>query len=264
MDEFNKENPDEIIDDNETAQHNDVEIEVENEIEIEVAQTSDITPENATTQNIKAAAPALNIGKEIFEWVYTILIAIVIAVVVKAFIFDVVKVDGESMYPTLKNADRLIVTKLGYKPEMGDIIILDSAYVAREQYIDDLEESRGVKMNFIQKFSLKFNAPDYLKEKFYVKRVIALPGQTIDIKDGKVFLDGVELNESYYEGKTFKIDSRMEFPATVPDDCVFVMGDNRGHSKDSRSSELGFVPYKAVMGKSQFRILPVNAIGLTK
>ena len=68
-----------------------------------------------------------SVGKEIFEWFYTIAIALVIAFAIKAFLFDVVRVDGSSMFPTLENNDRLIVTKLGYEPKQGDIIILDSS-----------------------------------------------------------------------------------------------------------------------------------------
>ena len=75
-----------------------------------------------------------NLKKEVFEWFYTILVALVIAFVIKGFIFDVVKVDGNSMYPTLMNNDRLIITKLGYEPKQQDIVILDSNYKKREAY----------------------------------------------------------------------------------------------------------------------------------
>ena len=79
-----------------------------------------------------------SIGREIFEWVYTIVIAVVIAFAIKAFLFDIVKVDGSSMHPTLVDKERLIVTKLGYDPEAGDIVILDSTYKNREAYYDKL------------------------------------------------------------------------------------------------------------------------------
>ena len=106
--------------------------------------------------------------------------------------------------------------------------------------------------------------PDDLKKRYYVKRIIALPGQTIDIRDGKVFVDGQQLDEEYYKGVTNPIDPRQEFPQTVEDNMVFVMGDNRPNSKDSRSTELGQVPYEAILGKSQLRIWPLNKIGVTK
>lgn len=206
-----------------------------------------------------------SIGKEIWEWVYTIAIALAVAFVIKAFIFDIVKVDGSSMFPTLIDGDRLVVTKLGYEPKQGDIIILDSTYKKREEYYDELAQSEGKdELGFFEKLSARKSLSDDLKKRYYVKRVIATPGQTVDLIDGKVYIDGQIYEEEYYEGITSPIDSAMEFPITVGDDMVFVMGDNRPRSKDSRSSDLGLVPYKAVLGKSQFRIWPLNAIGRTK
>lgn len=206
-----------------------------------------------------------SIGREIWEWFYTIAIAVAIAVVIKGFIFDVVKVDGSSMFPTLVDGDRLIVTKLNYKPRQGDIIILDSNYVEREIYYEGLAKAEGKnELSFIDKFTNSSQMPDALKKKYYVKRVIAMPGQTLDLRDGKVYVDGEELDEPYYEGITSSIDPTVEYPITVKDDMVFVMGDNRPHSKDSRSSELGQVPYEAILGKSQARIWPLNSLGITR
>lgn len=206
-----------------------------------------------------------SIGKEIWEWVYTLGIAVIIALVIKGFFFDIVRVDGSSMHPTLVNNDRLIVTKLAYTPKQGDIIILDSAYKNREEYYDTLAEKKGEeKLSFLDKTVEWFKLPSSLKSKYYVKRVIALPGQTVDLVNGKVYVDGEMLDEPYYDGTTSSIDPKVEYPLTVSEDCVFVMGDNRNHSKDSRSSELGEVPFDAILGKSQIRIWPLNEIGLTK
>ncbi len=200
-----------------------------------------------------------NLKKEVFEWIYTILIALVIAFVIKGFLFDVVKVDGNSMYPTLMNNDRMIITKLGYQPKQQDIVILDSNYKKREIYY----EKSGKELNAVSKFiEYHFNLPKDLKKRFYVKRIIALPGQTIDIIDGKVWVDGKMLEEEYYQGETPLFDPAVSFPMTVEDDCVFVMGDNRPHSSDSRSSSLGTVPIDAILGKAQLRIWPLNSIGL--
>ena len=206
-----------------------------------------------------------SVVKEIFEWFYTIAIALVIAFAIKAFLFDVVRVDGSSMFPTLENNDRLIVTKFGYKPEQGDIVILDSAYKNREAYYDKLAALKGKdELSAFDKLVNLHNLPSNLKKRYYVKRIIALPGQTVDLKDGKVYVDGVKLDEPYYSGITQSIDSAVEYPLTVEDGMVFVMGDNRPHSKDSRSSELGQVPYEAVLGKARLRIWPLNDIGITK
>ena len=154
-----------------------------------------------------------SLAREIWEWVYTLAIAIVIAMLIKGFIFDIVRVDGSSMFPTLVDNDRLIVTKLGYTPKQGDIIILDSEYKNREEYFDRLAESKDKEeLSSFEKFFAQGSMPSNLKKKYY----------------------------------------------------VFVMGDNRTRSKDSRSSELGQVPFKAILGKSQVRIWPLSDIGLTK
>lgn len=206
-----------------------------------------------------------SIGREIFEWVYSIVIAVVIAMAVKWIFFDIVKVDGLSMYPTLNDNDRLVVTKLGYTPKQGDIVILDSNYTKRENYYDRLaaEESKDELSGF-EKLTKSFSLPEDLKKVYYVKRVIATEGQTVDIIDGKVHVDGVQLSEPYYDGETFSIDSTVEYPVTVEEGCIFVMGDNRGHSLDSRSSQLGCVKEEAVLGHSQLRIFPFTKIGRTK
>lgn len=204
----------------------------------------------------------INWKKEIFEWFYTIAIALLVVFVIKGFIFDIVKVDGSSMYPTLHDNDRLIVTKLGYKPKQGDIIILDSTYQKREDYKDEYEQAKGSELSFIDNISFNLDLPKRLKPVYYVKRIIALPGQTVDIKNGKVLVDGAELDEPYYDGTTRPLDTEM--PVTVDENCVFVMGDNRDHSTDSRASSLGQVPYKAILGKSQIRLFPFSSMGLTK
>lgn len=200
-----------------------------------------------------------NLKKEIFEWFYTILIAIAIAFSIKAFLFDFVIVDGPSMHPTLVNGDRLIITKLGYEPKQQDIIVLDASYKDREEYYSSLGKD-----NFFEKTVEYFKLPKGLKRIYYVKRIIALPGQTVDLVDDKVYVDGAPLEEDYYDGLTFAYDSLVEFPFTVSDDCVFVMGDNRPESKDSRSSSLGEVPFDAIAGKCVFRILPLKSFGLLK
>lgn len=206
-----------------------------------------------------------SIGREIFEWAYSIVIAVIIAFLIKGFVFDLVRVDGQSMYPTLHHNDRLIVTKLGYKPSNGDIVILDSNYSEREEYFDYLAKSEGKEeLSGIRKFFKSFSLPMDVKKIYYVKRVIALEGQTVDIKDGKVYVDGEELSEPYIECETFATDSAVSYPFTVSEGCVFVMGDNRSNSLDSRSSQLGEVDEDAILGKSQLRVLPVSSIGVTK
>ncbi len=209
--------------------------------------------------------PKKSLGREIWEWVYTLAIAIIIAMLIKGFIFDIVRVDGSSMFPTLVDNDRLIVTKIGYSPKQGDIIILDSNYNDRETYYGKLALSKDKdKLSVFDKLFAQKDLDDNLKKKYYVKRIIGMPGQTIDLVDGKVFVDGVPLDEPYYNGSTASIDPTVEYPVTVEENCVFVMGDNRNHSKDSRSSELGQVPFDAILGKSQIRVWPLTDFSVTK
>lgn len=203
---------------------------------------------------------SFNLAKEVFEWFYTIVIAIVIAFAIKTFLFDFVVVDGPSMHPTLVHGDRLLITKLNYHPESQDIIVLDSAYKNRTAYYNEIDCTNPVG-KFIEYFSL----PKGLKHKYYVKRVIGMPGQVVDIIDNKVYVDGSPLDEdNYYTGDTYEYDSNVSFPFTVSEGHVFVMGDNRPQSKDSRSSDLGEVPMDAILGKCVFRLFPFNSIGTLK
>jgi signal peptidase I len=167
--------------------------------------------------------------KEIFEWVQAIVIAVVIALVIRTYVFSLIKVNGQSMYPTLHHDDRLIVVKLMYKPRQGDIIIL--------------------------------NPPDKKRGPF-VKRIIALPGQTVDIdtKTHEVKVDGIVQEEDFINEKTLRLGD-TKFPIQIPNNHVFVMGDNRNNSLDSRYSSLGPVPYKQIIGKVTFRLWPFKSVG---
>lgn len=213
---------------------------------------------------VKETQNTFNLKKEVWEWFYTIVLALAIVFVIKAFLFDIVRVDGPSMYPTLVHNDRLIVTKLGYKPAAGDIIILDSAYKDRQEYYEEYEDENDSELNVFTKSALYLKLPKSLKRKYYVKRIVGLPGDTVDIKDGKVLINGEILDEPYYSGETGITDYSVSYPVTVEEGTVFVMGDNRANSKDSRSSDLGLVPIDAIAGKSQFRLWPFSAIGKTK
>ena len=224
----------------------------------------DKTTETASETKKEDKQPK-SIGREIFEWAYSIVIAVLIAFLIKGFLFDIVRVDGSSMYPTLENNDRLIVTKLNYEPKNGDIIILDANYKIREVYFDSLAaEKNADELTGMEKFKERFSLPDECKKVYYVKRIIATEGQTVDIRGGKVYVDGNELSEEYINGQTFITDSAVKYPFTVSEGCVFVMGDNREHSSDSRVARVGEIPREAILGKSQLRVFPFNAIGKTE
>lgn len=177
----------------------------------------------------KPAAKKMGWLKELYEWTQAIAIAIVVALIINQFLFAIVQVEGDSMLPTLVNKQRLIVTKFLYKPEQHDIVIVKS-------------EALG---------------------KHIVKRVIAVPGQKIDINaaTGDVYVDGVALNEPYIKEKInpMRVGTKYDYPIVVPEDTVFVMGDNRNNSQDSRS--IGVVKFDEIVGKASFRILPLDKFG---
>lgn len=167
------------------------------------------------------------IREEIFEWLKSIAFAVVIAILIKTFLFNTTYVLGYSMYPTLHERDRLFTNKIVYKisqPEPGDIVVL--------------------------------KAPDD-PDKDYIKRVVGVAGDAVEIIDGKVYVNGKQYKEDYlsedaytyiYENCSWKVEKGY----------VFVLGDNRNKnaSKDSRS--LGLIPISAIKGKANFRYFPFD------
>ena len=220
--------------------------------------------ENENLQIVKETKGDFNILKEVWEWFYTIFLALVIAFGIKMFLVDIVRVDGPSMYPTLVNNDRLFVVKIGYKPQRGDIIILDSAYKNRAEYYDEYENMNDVTLTTFDKFKMYFKLPGEYKRKYYIKRIIGMPGDVIDLEGGNVIVNGEVLEEPYYDGITGITDPNTEYPFTVSENCVFVMGDNRPNSKDSRSTSLGEVPFGAIGGRAIFRLWPAMSFGTLK
>ena len=165
-----------------------------------------------------------SLGEEIKDWVVSIAIAVVLAFFIRYFIVELYLVDGPSMRPTLLSAERLVVNKFIYRfrpPERGEILVF--------RYPRD--PSRD-----------------------FIKRVIAIPGDTIEIKDGRVYVNSTLLNEPYILSKT-----RGNYPlATVPEGHIFVMGDNRNNSEDSRFADVGFVPFDLIKGKAMLVFWPIG------
>lgn len=164
-----------------------------------------------------------------FEWGEALIIAVFTVILTFIYIARPVTVDGASMYPTLENGEKLITSNFNYTPDYGDIIVFTK-----------------------ESFS----------EESVVKRIIATGGQVvnIDYKTGEVTVDGVVLKEDYINELTH-LQGDVSFPVTVPEGELFVMGDNRNHSSDSRVTEIGFVAEELILGQVVMRIFPLNKIG---
>ena len=166
-----------------------------------------------------------------YDWIRCILFAISIVVICLTFIFRLVDVDGTSMESTLESKDKVIVTNLFYTPKDGDIIVI----------------SHGA---------------EYSKP--IIKRVIATEGQTIklDYENDRIIVDGVVLDEPYINDSTFEGNyGDYDIPEVVPEGKVFVMGDNRRVSLDSRRTEIGLIDVDNVIGKAQFVAFPFSDFG---
>lgn len=178
--------------------------------------------------------------KEVFDWIYSIVVALFLAMLIHIFLFVPTKVSGESMYPTLDNGQYLIVSKIMHvlreMPDHGDIVIIDSRTGRERSWMDDLIEPMN---NYIALFN-----KNRQEHNVWVKRVIGKAGDQLAFQDGAVYRNGEKLEEPY-------INEPMEFTMdgvyTVPEGCVFVMGDNRNHSSDSRF--IGPVPVDHVLGR---------------
>ncbi len=167
-----------------------------------------------------------------FEWIEALFFAVTIVMIFFTFFFRIVTVDGDSMLPTLHDNDKLVLYSQAYRNvQYGDIVVVTQPNV--------------------------YNEP-------LIKRVIATEGQTVDIdfENGKVYVDGKELEEDYINELTYtQAYNSTEFPCTVPENGLFVMGDNRNHSTDSRSAEIGIIDERYVLGKAVLRIFPFDSFG---
>ncbi len=188
--------------------------------------------------------------KEVLQWVEAILLAVIIAFLIRGFVFEPVYVEGESMENTLSTAERLIVYKLGYyfnPPEKGDIIVL--------QY----QEGITGFLPFMNDIPIFKKAIPSISEVDYIKRVVAVPGDKLDIRDGYVFLNDIKQEEPYLRENGVTYNQSLELPMVIPPERVAVMGDNRLNSRDSR--QIGLIEYNRIKGKAIFRIWPREAIG---
>ena len=179
----------------------------------------------------KKEKPKKSLQREIFEWIMVLVVAAALAFVVRTFIFEPVRVDGSSMLNTLENNEFMIATKFDYlagDPERFDVVICDYP-----------------------------NTDDGM---YRVKRVIGLPGETIELKKGELYVNG-EFVEQNFEMTPNETDFG---PFTVPEGHYFVMGDNRNQSLDSRSTYVGCIDERDILGKVLVCFMPFTDFGVVK
>ncbi|GFP77909.1 signal peptidase I [Clostridium fungisolvens] len=190
------------------------------------------------------------IFKEFMSWVYTIAGALILVTILDTKVFAMVQVQQRSMENTLHDGQELLVDKVSYdftEPQRGDVVIFlenkmrDNSFSDFKIFLDDVTQRKQENTRL-------------------VKRVIGVPGDEIDLKDGYVYVNGEKLNETYTQGTTVK--QGINFPLKVSDGKLFVLGDNREVSIDSRS--FGLIDKKQVEGKARLRVWPLDKISSVK
>ena len=194
------------------------------------------TPETPTPETQGKEKKPGAFGADVYTWLQALVVALTVLLVLFTFFGRIIGVDGHSMDPSLNDKDLLFLQCVAYEPEQGDVVVLHKDF-------GDITTP-------------------------IVKRVIAVGGQTVEIdyNTSTVYVDGVPLEEDYIMEPMVRPDSPYAQGTywEVPEGCVFVMGDNRNHSSDSRDNRLGPVDERYILGKAICTILPFQHIGLVE
>ena len=178
-----------------------------------------------------AVQPVKRFVAHCYEWLEALISSLIVVVLLFTLLFRIVNVSGPSMLPTLQSNDRVLLTSYFYQPKQGDVVVITHTAKLQEPII---------------------------------KRVIALENQTVDIdfETGTAYVDGQALDESaYIENGITTQPSDYTYPLTVPPGHLFVLGDNRAVSNDSRSSAVGMIDERYVLGKAEFVVFPFSRFG---
>ena len=259
-----------------------VEMETENEETVETPAEENEQPESNTTEEEapqdsekyyddldyqqkevteEVKAKTRGILREVFDWVICFVIAFVVYLLINYFFICAPTVKQQSMHPTIKNNEKVITIRpwmKGSKFEYGQIITFE-APIDNKLYIDSDETLYTAQYeNYTGITLFLYNFLDVNKVS-YIKRVIGLPGDHIVIKDGEVYRNDEKLDEPYIREENTEIQEEEYADVIVPEGTIYVMGDNREQSKDSRS--FGCIPFERVNGYVVCRIWPLNKIG---
>jgi signal peptidase I len=177
------------------------------------------------------------------------IVALAVAIVLKTLVVQAFFIPSSSMEPTLEPGDRVLVQKVVYGPDRGDVIVFSDPQ-------GRAGPDRGIVGGFVHWLSstLGIERPEH---EDFIKRVIGLPDETVELRDGRLFVDGVRIREPYLKGA---VDTRDYGPVRVPEGALFVLGDNRLNSNDSRFG-LGFVPIDKVVGRAFAIVWPPSRVG---
>ena len=192
------------------------------------------------------SAPKTSLWVKIHNLILYLMYLAFVVIVLFTFIFSFASVSGDSMKPTLSDGEKLLAVQTGYKPQRGDVVIIDSKTAGL------LDENGNVTENEALNCMIS-------------KRIIAVGGDTIDFdfENGTVTVNGEVLNESYISEPTTRNDqAAFEYPLTIPQGYVFVLGDNRNISMDSRHAKIGLVPEDEVTGKAVLKVYPFGSFGV--
>lgn len=195
-------------------------------------------PEEAPVVDLEQMEPRQRPGNELFEWLQMILVCVLAAVFLFNCVIRLTRVDGESMDNTLQHGELMLVRSIAYDPQPGDIIVLNKTTV---------------------------DIPGWDGTKAIVKRIIATEGQTVDVdyEAGLVYVDGKPLDEPYIKEEMYRpLDYHMQQTHwEVPEGSIFVMGDNRNNSTDSRDERLGCIDEEYILGKVVLALWPMSKFG---
>lgn len=183
--------------------------------------------------NEERAEQERSIFRELFGWIIYILIIVGLTYLIITFVGQRTRVSGQSMETTLHDGDNLIVDKISYRfrePKRYEIIVFPYRYK---------------------------------EDTYYIKRIIGLPGETVQVSDGKVYINGRELDENYGNEEMLEAGIAAE-PITLGEDEYFVLGDNRNHSSDSRDESVGVLHRDELLGRAWIRIWPLNTFGVIR